>query len=518
MPTIPVPFGEWRPDLALIDTKFASEVENVMAGANAYQPFPGLAPFSLAALSETVCGLYAARTSSGAWKIYVGTTTKLYVWNLSGFTEVSRTSGGAYAVAPGDLWSFAQFGKNLIAVHQGDNPQTIDIDVGTNFADLGGSPPRAQNVYVIADFVVLSGLVSNNRKIQWSALNDSTGWTIGLNLSDEQEFPDGGPVQGVCGGEIGYVVQDRCIRTMQFLPGDTALIFSFSRILNDRGCISKYGFTSISNNLYFVSEDGFYAVSGQQVTPIGHDKVDHWWLNHSDPDRRNIIQAITVVNAPHIMWAYHATAASHNYDRLMVYDWSNQRWAKATEEAQVWASNGLATVGLDLDTTGPEPFDAVLDVPLRAFQISAFQNSAFQIIPVAYTPARTLDSYAYAGGRPLIGAVDENGFLAALNGPNLPAILETSEAHADLGSRAFVSNAYPLVDENEAGTTVAAATRERQQDPIIWNPPMPLEITGSAAVYFSARLYRFRVAIPAASTWTYATGVGVEIQKDGSVA
>ena len=36
-----------------------------------------------------------------------------------------------------------------------------------------------------------------------------------------QEFPDGGPVQGVAGGEIGYVVQDRAIRTMQFLPGDT---------------------------------------------------------------------------------------------------------------------------------------------------------------------------------------------------------------------------------------------------------------------------------------------------------
>ena len=49
------------------------------------------------------------------------------------------------------------------------------------------------------------------------------------------------------------MVQDRAIRTMQFLPGDTTFIFNFSRVLHDRGCVSKYGFAPIGNVLYFVT-------------------------------------------------------------------------------------------------------------------------------------------------------------------------------------------------------------------------------------------------------------------------
>jgi hypothetical protein len=518
MPRVAVQFGEWRPDVALLDNQFASEVENVVAGINSYLPFPGLLPFSPTPLEGTACGLYAARTEDGTWKIYAGTTTKLYTWTLAGWADISRTSGGDYNVAPGEIWSFAQFGQNLIAINQNDDAQTIDIDSGTNFAALGGTPPRARNVYVIGDFVFLSGLTDNPRSIRWSAINDSTGWTIGNNLCDEQEFPDGGPVQGVSGGEIGYVVQERCIRTLQFLPGDTNFIFNFSRVLHDRGCISKYGYTCIGNNLYFVSEDGFYVVSGQQVTPIGHDKVDNWWLANSDKFRYDIIQAITQVNSPHIMWAFHASTASPCYDKLLIFDWSNQKWAKASESAQVWASTGLASVNLDLDTTGTEPHDDVLDISSLALQANAFQANAFQTTATAETPAKPLDSFAYVGGRPLVSAIDENGFLCALNGPNLAATLETAEAHLGPGVRFFVSEAYPLVDEAEAGTTVAAATRERLQDPVVWGQPAGLEITGSAALFCSARLYRFRVAIPPASTWTHAQGVQIEVQQDGSVA
>ena len=62
-------------------------------------------------------------------------------------------------------------------------------------------------------------------------------------------------------------------------------------MLHDRGSFSKYGFTAIGNVLYFVSEDGFYSITGQQVTPIGADKVNEWLLAHSDVDRRNVVHA-----------------------------------------------------------------------------------------------------------------------------------------------------------------------------------------------------------------------------------
>lgn len=493
MQKIPVEFGEWRPDVAELDTKFASEVVNVFAGVNSYLPCPSLLRFATTALPSPVCGLYAARTIGGEWKIYGGTTTKLYVWGLAGWTDASRTSGGAYNVAEGDLWSFEQSGTKLVAVNSNDDPQVIDIDSGTNFAALGGSPPRAGNVKQIGDFLFLSALAINNRKIRWSAINDITGWIVGTNLCDEQEFPDNGPVQGIAGGEIGYVVQDRGIRTMQFLPGDTTFIFNFSRVLHDRGSVSKYGFTAIGDVLYFVSEDGFYAVGGQQVIPIGSDKVNDWWLAHSDVDRRNVVQAIAGVNKPRVVWAFHFTSASHVYDQEIIYDWSNQRWARTTISAQVWSL--LASPGLDLDTDGPETGDTLLD-----------------------STARALDSFAYVGGRPLVGAIDEDGYLCALNGPNLPATMETAEVHLVPGQRAFVSDAYPLDDTVDGPGTVATGTRERLADAVIFGTPMPIEITGSSAVYSSARLHRFRRSIPPGAVWTHAQGVLVEAQQDGTVA
>lgn len=160
--------------------------------------------------------------------------------------------------------------------------------------------------------------------------------------------------------------------------------------------------------------------------------------------------------------------------------------------------------GLDLDTDGDEVNDVHLDTP-------------------PLPAARPLDSFAYIGGRPLVGGIDENGLLSVLNGPNLPATLETAETHLVPGMRVFVSDVYPLDDvvadvPNPGAGTVAAGTRERLQDKIVFDAPVGIEITGSAALYSSSRLHRFRRTIPTATTWTHAQGVLVEAQQDGTVA
>ena len=280
-----------------------------------------------------------------------------FTWSLAGWTDVSRTTGGAYNVPPTELWVFEQSGTKLVAVNVNDDPQVIDIDTGSNFAALGGlaaarRPRQADRRFSVPVAARQQRRGFNNRSIIWSGINDITSWTIGLNLCDMQEFPDGGPVQGVAGGEIGYVVQDRAIRTMQFLPGDTTFIFNFSRVLHDRGCISKYGFATIGNVLYFLAEDGFYSLTGQQVTPIGADKVNEWFLANSDVTRRDVVHCIAGVNKPRMVWVFHASSASPMYDKQIIFDWSNGRWAKASVAAQVWGL--LASPGLDLDTTGTE--------------------------------------------------------------------------------------------------------------------------------------------------------------------
>ena len=61
--------------------------------------------------------------------------------------------------------------------------------------------------------------------------------------------------------------------------------------------------------------------------------------------------------------------------KQIIFDWNNSRWARASVSAQVWAL--LASPGLDLDTTGPQTGDSLLD-----------------------STAPSLDSFGYVGGRP----------------------------------------------------------------------------------------------------------------------
>ena len=200
-----------------------------------------------------------------------------------GLDRYQPHAGGAYNVPPTELWSFEQSGTKLVAVNINDDPQVVDIDAGGNFAVLAGlaAARRTRQADRRFSVSVRGSTPAAASTIVASSGRPSTTSPAGpsaLNLCDMQEFPDGGPVQGVAGAEIGYVVQDRTIRTMQFLPGDTTFIFNFSRVLHDRGCVSKYGFTSIGNVLYFVAEDGFYSAQrpashadrrrqGQRVVP-----------------------------------------------------------------------------------------------------------------------------------------------------------------------------------------------------------------------------------------------------------
>jgi hypothetical protein len=75
-----VPLARWRPDVAALNSQFASDVENVLCAATDYIPFPKLAPFS-AALPDAPTGGFSARNSAGSIVIFVGTADKLYQLN-----------------------------------------------------------------------------------------------------------------------------------------------------------------------------------------------------------------------------------------------------------------------------------------------------------------------------------------------------------------------------------------------------------------------------------------------------
>jgi hypothetical protein len=115
--------------------------------------------------------------------------------------------------------------------------QVFDLSSDSAFSSSLGSPPQAAYITVVGRFLVLSGLLSTPYRIQWSGLNSfnaAASWTSGTNSSDFQDFPDGGIVRGVAGGEFGTIFQDQAIRRMSYIPGST-LIFQIERVTQDMG-------------------------------------------------------------------------------------------------------------------------------------------------------------------------------------------------------------------------------------------------------------------------------------------
>jgi hypothetical protein len=75
-----VPLARWRPDVAALNSQFASDVVNVLCAATDYIPFPKLEPFSQAVPAQPT-GAFSARNSTGQIVIFVGTASKIYQLN-----------------------------------------------------------------------------------------------------------------------------------------------------------------------------------------------------------------------------------------------------------------------------------------------------------------------------------------------------------------------------------------------------------------------------------------------------
>lgn len=338
--TLTVPFGEWRPDSAELNTGFMSIAKNVRATATGYKRMGNFSS-SGGSLPTKSRGAAFGSNFTTILFTFAGTATKLYRAATFGgvLTDVSRLAGGNYAATNADRWYFAQSGTAMVAVNPNDTPQVYaDVGAAGNFAALGGSPPNATGVSQVGDFMFLWGLASNKRKLQWSAINSITGWTVGTSLSDEQTFPDLGNITGVYGDQSGYVLQQHGVRSFQFLPGDTTTIFQFSKIPGAMGCVSPYGWTAAPDgNIYYFSNYGFHVIGPGGFRNIGQSRVNEWFDTESTAGFafRPKVECVAFADKPIVVWVFNSTAtADADYDRTIFYDYSLDRFVHGDHEME----------------------------------------------------------------------------------------------------------------------------------------------------------------------------------------
>lgn len=445
--------------------------------------------------------------SGGALPVALTAGTKYYVKTVvdaNTFT-VSATAGGAAinmatagtgthsvtwlytAVSSDAQWQFAQFGNLVFAAQKNAVLQVYDLSSSTAFADCAGSPPQASYISVVGRFLVLSGLLSQPYRIQWSGLNATTTWTSGTNSSDYQDFPDGGIVRGVAGGEFGTVFQDQAIRRMSYIPG-SALIFQIERVSEAVGLFAPYSIVRAGSLIFFHSAQGFYKIApGGLPEQIGREKVDRTFFDDLDKTELRMFIGASDPRLTRAFWAYKSTSGTTAlYDKILGYDYALDRFFPLSMTGEYLL--GMSQPGITL-----ENLDSI------SSSIDALGAS--------------LDSFAVST-QPLIAQFNSAHKLGFFSGSNLEATTETAEQGAD-GERLMVDGFEAITD---APTLYGSLSyRETPRDSSTDTSEILVNSrTGRCDVRRSTRYTRFKQRIPAATLWTFTAGVKPDISEDGA--
>lgn len=485
-----IPFPAWEPDrYDLGDLSVSNEMRGVLPGPTSKLPWP-----SLTGVGETLAsecrGAAIFRQTSGTFVIYAGTETKLYRFDGTGtgWTDVTRSSGGDYSVPSGERWNFTQFGPRAIAVNSGDAPQYIDVNSGTNFAALGGSPPNARVVQTVGDQVWLGGLANNPNRVFFSGRNNSDYWTTGQNDCDFNDFPDGGWVLGITPLETGLVFQEGAVR--RFQPVKSRAIFEFGRVEDSRGLLAPDSLVVIGRVAYYLSEDGFYATDGAgNSRSIGANRVDKWFQELSNYERSFEVQGVADPARNRVFWLFAATSGTI-FDYILCYDVSLDQWGYTQLNTQYVF--GAATTGYTL-----EDMDALLTSLGVTIETADF----------------SFDARWLKGGAPALTAFDSTNDLAFFSGSAQAAIMDSATFEAIPGQRAFVRGVRPLTDA--ANATVTMGTTERPQTPVTFGSASSINAQGYAPLRSSGRFHKMRVSIPAGEAWEHARGGVIDAVPDG---
>jgi len=303
-----------------------------------------------------------------------------------------------------------------------------------------------------------------------------------------QDLPgSGGQIVHITSGEIGYVFRQNQIVRLDYVGGAT--VFRLSVISPNRGAV--YGRTVCQDNrrVFFYADDGFFEINGDQVIPIGAEKVNRYFdtdLNKAFSDR--ICAAVDPFNQL-ALWLYPSASDTANTtgicDKILIYNYATQKWSTATANASTIFSQFVGAYTVELMDIISENLDNI--------------NIA-------------LDTDFWNGGQLLLGAIDSDYKAAIFSGTANEGEIETRELELFPGLRSNIIGIRPIVD---ATATVTIKTRDRLADAVTESSSVSMNSTGINPVRQSGRYIKVNVKIPSGGVWKDAQGIDLIASRGG---
>jgi hypothetical protein len=454
-----------------------TDAKNVVSQAIGYGPFP--TPVSLSnAAAENLTSLYAAKAPDGNTVLFTAGLSKIYTVGGSG--TLTQVNTGLTTNA-NERVRFTQFGKSVIICNNADKLKSWVLGTSSTFTEVAATAPIAKYITVVRDFVVVANTLETTQqqyRVRWSAINDETDWVENVNTqSDYQDIPDGGQIVGIRGGEFGVVLLERSIHRMTYVG--TPFIFQFDNISRNKGCMVAGSIAQYQGITFFLSDDGFYMCDGQQVVPIGAEKVDRFFLNDaSETDYSTMSAAIDPVRKL-VIWNYKSVDANR---KLMIYNFQTKKWTygDANTDYLGEASSGALTL---------EELDAI------SGSIDALTTS--------------LDSLLYIGGKYFLGGTYGTR-VYSFTGASLTGSIATGDI--DVGANSVVTLARPIVDNGSGSLSIAS--RKLLNQSVTYGTSTAADSENRVSLRSAGRYHRLKLT-PTGADWKTAVAVDVDVTPQG---
>lgn len=469
VPKAVIEFGPWEPDKAQHGHTGLTRADNVYPLANGYAPVGSFLGATAALSGWTGGGAFTG--ADGATRLLGGTAAGLF--SYTGTAWVS-----AFAVSAG-RWRFSQNRQIVVGVH-GGAPVAYDLTTNTAGA-LGGTPPAAAFTATVGDFTFLAGNPTDQQTVSWSGFGNPEEWTAGTNQASSLTLPDGGRITGLAGGDVALIFQRGAIHRLQYVGGAT--VWQRDKISSEIGCIEPGSIVQAGRLTFFLSERGFMRCDGQDVRPIGSERVDRTFFKTYE---RSTLPAIYAASDPRHFLA--AWTMPGNPGQVWFYNWALDRWANVRF-----------------------PLFGVVS----AFTSNITSDAADAIYPGG-ADAQTLpmDSPVFSGGEPRIYYVNASGVLGTLTGPFLSAYFETAANELFPGRAARPFMARPITDATQATMRLDARRRLGDSESVVLDSDM--RASGDIPVRTEGRVFRVGLTIPAGIAWSHCQGVELEAGVGGT--
>lgn len=321
----------------------------------------------LVALAGVPRKALAWRGDTGAYRIAVGTTSKLFALKGSVVTDItpvgyvagqangSYSPGGATTgagplmatLADADTWQLDNFGDFLVGVSTPDGKLYVWQNDALPAAQAAGSPPDVRGVVVTPErYVVALGTTNNVRRVTWASQESLTDWTpTAQNTAGDFDLATTGKL--MCGRRTKagtLLFTDNDVHAMTFIGG--VLVYSFEQVGSQCGIISPNAVAILDATAIWMGHRNFYLFDGY-VKAIPCDVSDYVFGDFNEAQRGKV-WALSVSEYGEVWWFY-PSANSLTCDRYVCYSYRERHWSKGQLSR---------ACGFDAEVT---PFPVLLD-------------------------------------------------------------------------------------------------------------------------------------------------------------